>query len=195
MGKYLMALLAVAMLGCASQPRPTASDSVIVFILPGMTSERGAYQPTYGATPSVSLHDVSAPERKIVGILGIGQKLAYRVPPGTHQFMLTNRGSTDFMEANVSAGKTYYAIVQLQAESGYDQRYGFRPVRPRDFDSGLFKRWDTNTSLVDRSEAWQQWSNANEQSVERRLRQFRPAWDKQGADERRLRTLQVSDGR
>ena len=66
MRNYLTALLAVAILGCASQPRPTAADSVIVFILPGMTSDRGAYQPTYGATPSVSLHDVSKPERKIV---------------------------------------------------------------------------------------------------------------------------------
>jgi hypothetical protein len=195
MGKYATALLAVAMLGCAGQPKPTATSSVVVFILPGMTSASGAYQPTYGATPSVSLHDVSSPERKIVGVLTVGQKLAYQVPPGKHEFMLLNRGSTDFMEANIGGGKTYYVVVQLLAASGYDQRYGFRPVRPGDFDSDLFARWETNVSFVDRPEAWRQWSSANQGSIETRLRGQRPLWDKQGPAERRLKTLEVSDGR
>jgi hypothetical protein len=195
MGKYLAALLAVALLGCAGPPRPTAGDSVIVFILPGMTSTTGAYQPSYGATPSVSLHDVSTPERRIVGILGIGQKLGYRVSPGKHEFMLLNKGSTDFMEANVGAGKTYYVVIQLLAQPGYDQRYGFKPVRPGDFESGLFARWETNLSYVERPEAWQRWSEANDPSVASRLKQFRPAWAKQGPDERRLKTIEVSDGR
>lgn len=195
MGKYLAGLLAVALLGCAGQPRPTAADAVIVFILPGMTSNSGAYQPSYGATPSVSLHDVSTPERKIVGILGIGQKLGYRVSPGKHEFMLLNKGSVDFMEANVGAGKTYYVVIQLLAQSGYDQQYGFRPVRARDFESGLFARWETNLSYVERPEAWQRWSQANDPSIAQRLKQSGPAWAKRGSDERRLKTLQVSDGR
>ena len=46
MGKYLAALLGFALLGCAT-PKPTANDAVIYFILPGMTSASGAYQPTY----------------------------------------------------------------------------------------------------------------------------------------------------
>jgi hypothetical protein len=194
MRKLLGLLLAVMLVGCAT-PKPTANDAVIYFILPGMTSTSGAYQPTYGATPSVSLHDVSAPERKIVGILGIGQKLAYRVPPGKHEFMLLNRGSADFMEANVSAGKTYYVVVQLLAQSGYDQRYGFRPVRPVDFENGLFARWETNLSYVERPEAWQQWSQANSRSIETRLQDHRPSWNKQSSAERGLKTLQVADGR
>ena len=194
MRKSVGLLLAVTLIGCAT-PKPTANDAVIYFILPGMTSTSGAYQPTYGATPSVSLHDVSAAERNMIGILNIGQKLAYRVPPGKHEFMLLNRGSIDFMEANVGAGKTYYAIVQLQAASGYDQRYGFRPVRPGDFQNGLFERWDTNVSYVDRQEAWQQWSAANARSVDTRLHDHRPSWSKQGPVERGLKTLKVSDGR
>ena len=194
MYKLLLALLVATTFGCAT-PKPTANDAVIYFILPGMTGTGGQYQPTYGATPSVSLHDVTAPQRKMVGILGVGQKLAYRVPPGRHEFMLLNKGSTDFLEANVAAGKTYYAIVQLLTEAGYDQKYGFRPVRPDDFDNGRFARWQTNLSYVERPEAWQRWSAANQQSIEGRLREHRPAWSKQGPADRRLRTLQVSDGR
>lgn len=193
MRKSVGVLLAAMLVGCAT-PKPTANDAVIYFILPGMTSNTGAYQPTYGATPSVSLHDVSAPERKMVGILGPGQKLAYRVPPGKHEFMLLNRGSTDFMEANVAAGKTYYVVLQMLT-STYDQRYGFRPVRPGDFENGLFARWDTNLSYVERHEAWAEWSRNNEKSITTRLREHRPAWDKQGVAERRQRTVQVSDGR
>ena len=194
MYKLLLALLVATTFGCAT-PKPTVNDAVIYFILPGMTGTGGQYQPTYGATPSVSLHDVTAPQRKMVGILGVGQKLAYRVPPGRHEFMLLNKGSTDFLEANVVAGKTYYAIVQLLTEAGYDQKYGFRPVRPDDFDNGRFARWQTNLSYVERPEAWQRWSAANQQSIEGRLREHRPAWSKQGPADRRLRTLQVSDGR
>ena len=194
MRKCLTALLAVAMLGCASQPRPTPSNAVIVFILPGMTSTTGFYQPTYGATPSVSLHDVSSAQRRIVGILGIGQKLAYRVPPGRHEFMVLNKGSTDFMEANVGAGKTYYVVLQ-RVDVAYDQRYAFKPVRPQDFDSGLFARWQTNLSYVERTEAWRRWDAGNAHSIDGRLKEFKPAWDRQGPAERRLRTLEVSDGR
>jgi len=194
MRKSLAALLAVALLGCASQPQPTAGDSVIVFILPGMTSLSGAYQPSYGATPSVSLHDVSGPQRKMVGILGIGQKLAYRVSPGRHDFMLQNKGSTDFLEANVAAGKTYYVVLQ-RTDDGYDQKYGFRPVRSSDFENGLFARWETNLSYVERRDAWERWSKANNASIESRSRSHRLAWEKLGPEERGLKTLRVSDGR
>ena len=148
----------------------------------------------YGASPSVSLHDVTGSQRKIVGILTIGQKLAYRVPPGRHEFMLQNRGSTDFLEANVAAGKTYYVVLQ-RTDDSYDQRYGFRPVRSSDFGTGLFARWETNLSYVDRREAWERWSKANDASIESRSRDHRLAWEKLGPAERSLKTLRVSDGR
>ena len=192
--RICLALLVATMLGCASQPQPTAGDSVVVFILPGMTSVSGAYQPSYGATPSVSLHDVSTSQRRIVGILTIGQKLAYRVRPGRHEFMLQNRGSTDFLEANVAAGKTYYVVLQ-RTDDSYDQRYGFRPVRSSDFENGLFARWETNLSYVERRDAWEHWSKANDASIESRSRSHRLAWEKLGPAERGLKTLRVSDGR
>ena len=195
MRRCLAGFLFLLLLGCAGIPQPTASDAVIVFIIPGMTSESGAYQPSYGLAHSVSLHDVSTAERKIVGIISTGQKLAYRARPGRYEFMSASFTSTDFMEANVAAGRTYYVVVQVQAGSIYNPRYGFRPVRAGDFESGLFRRWETNTSFVDRPEAWERWSKNNEKSIATRLQEFRPAWDQQGPAERRLRRLEVADGR
>lgn len=197
MARYLTVLLTALLCGCGgNQPlAPAGDESLIIFVLPGMISQGGAYQPSYGVAPSVSLHDVTNPERKIVGILGVGKKLAYRVRPGKHQFMLVNLVSTDFMEANVVAGKTYYVVVQLQALSGFVQRYAFKPVRPVNFDDGSFQRWQNGTSFVDRSDAWEGWEKANRQSVDERLRKHWPAWASQGADERALRTLHASDGR
>jgi hypothetical protein len=195
MRRYLTALLAVALFGCASQPQPTPGDSVIVFIVPSMTSESGQYQPTYGDAPTLSLHDVTGGARKIVAVLTVGNKVGYRVPPGKYEFMVANRYSTDFMEASVAGGKTYYAILQLQGDGSYSQRYGFRPVRAGDFDSGAFRRWDSNTHFVKRPAKWRAWEIDNEESLDKRLREHRPAWDKQSPAERRLRTIQVSDGR
>ena len=195
MHKHLLALLALTMLGCAAAPVPTADESVIVFVVPSMTSETGQYQPTYGDAPTVSLHDVSRTERKIVGVLTIGNKVAYRVPAGKHEFMLANRYSTDFMEANVGGGKTYYVVLLRQSDMNYSQRYEFRPVRPADFDSGSLRRWESNTSFVKRPAKWRAWSENNQESLDKRQRELRPAWDRQGPDERRLRTLQVTDGR
>jgi hypothetical protein len=39
------------------------------------------------------------------------------------------------------------------------------------------------------------WGEDNAESLEKRLEESRPAWDKQGPAERRLRTLQIVDGR
>ena len=196
MPKLLLILLTAMLLGCVGAPvPPTTDESLIVFVVPSMTSNTGQYQPTYGAAPTVSLHDVSGERRVIVGVLGIGKKIGYRVRPGRHEFMLASRFSTDFLEANVAPGKTYYVVLQLQAETSYHQQYGFRPVRPEDFENGRFNRWDSNTSFVRQTGKMRLWNEDNAEALEKRLQENRPAWDKQDSSERRLRTLQVSDGR
>ena len=199
MSKCLAMVLVAALCACAgNEPSaPKSDEALIVFIVPGMYSSSGGYQPTYGTVFSISLHEVTGPERKLVGILALGQKFAYRVRPGKHQFMLISRGSTDFMEANVDPGKTYHAVVDPQVSSrwSYEQRYAFRPVRPVDFENGLFNRWQTGTSFVDRSEAWGEWDTENAEANESRRRRFWDGWAKKSADQRAPRTLQRSDGR
>jgi hypothetical protein len=196
MHKYLGLLLAVTLVGCGTRlVPPTAEEAMIIFIVPSMTSDSGQYQPTYGDAPTVSLHDVTGWERKIVAVLTIGNKVGYRVTPGKHEFMLANRYSTDFMEANVVGGKTYYAIVQRQGGVNYQQHYGFRPVRAADFENGSFGRWESNTRFVNRPGKWKMWDINNEKSLENRAREFRPAWDRRASDERALRTLEAADGR
>jgi predicted small lipoprotein YifL len=190
-------LLAITLAGCGGRGPlpPTAEESLIVFVVPSMTSQSGQYQPTYGDAPTLSLHDVTRAERKIVGVLSVGHKVAYRVPAGKHEFMLANRYSTDFLEANVAGGKTYYVLLQLLTDGGYSQRYRFRPVRPADFDNGSFGRWESNTSFIRRPAKWRAWSENNQETVDKRQREFRPAWDQLGPEDRGPKTLRVTDGR
>ena len=39
------------------------------------------------------------------------------------------------------------------------------------------------------------WSEDNAESLEKRLREARPIWNKQGPEKRGLPTLQIADGR
>ena len=187
--------LSIGVAGCASRgmmakdenpTTPTPDRAVITLMYPR--------QPTDFV--SVSVYDVTEPQTKFIGILENGSKIAYPVPAGKYTFMIV-ANSTDFLDAQVAAGKTYYAVVeQTQPHAaGLMFRYAFRAVRAAEIDSADFReinRWTPFRAKTAKADAWY---GTTESSVRNRREANLPIWGVRTAAERSSRTLNVEDGR
>src|SRR5678815_5415246 len=67
-----------------------------------------------GGAVQASVFDVSGAGEKLVGIVSTGTKVGYYVAPGERTFMVVSEAA-DFMQANLVAGRTYYALVTPRA--------------------------------------------------------------------------------
>jgi len=121
---------------------------------------------------SAAVFDVSMEPPRLVGILSSRMKLAYVAEPGIRHFMVVNQAA-DFMDAELAAGKTYYALVVPRYYAR--ARFSLRPRVATDPDladelSGL--KWVENTRL---SELW---AEANMSSIETKRDASWPEWQK-----------------
>jgi hypothetical protein len=189
----LLMCLSIGVAGCASRsmmmndanPAASKSDQAVVIL---------AFPPAITDFFSLSVYDVTEPETKLIGILETGSKIAYPVPAGRHTFMIL-ANSTDFLEAHVAAGKTYYAVArQERPEGSFQFHYALRPVRAAELDSVESRAIDRMPfkAKTDRADAWYVRS---ESSVRTRRQVFLPAWLEKNAGQRRAQTLYVEDGR
>jgi len=94
-----------------------------------------------GSAIGASVFDVSGKDTRFVGLVNNGTKIGYYVPPGEHTFMVVSEAA-DFMQANLAAGKTYYALVKHWEDHGRPEHY--TPFSLRRIAKLLRKKWGTN---------------------------------------------------
>ncbi|HXU00675.1 MAG TPA: hypothetical protein VN903_06765 [Polyangia bacterium] len=97
---------------------PAADDVVIVFARP----TRDDWQVQWSVFEVVEEQPAA-----LVGILGALKKVAYRGAPGRHLFMALGANGTDFVTANLEAGKLYYVLLMPGENS-----VSLQPVRASD---------------------------------------------------------------
>ena len=151
--------------------------------------------PEAPASLSLTLYDISEPAIQFIGIVQSGRKVAYAVKPGKHIFMLLAT-STDFLEANVEAGKSYYAVTTMQpsARAFGMAVYSLMPVRRAELSSSEFLRLVGGYAYVVRTARADAWYASNSASVYARRDKFLPQWSARSPKDRAARTLQVTDG-
>lgn len=164
---------------------PAAEEALLVFVSPADSPEFGRMQ----------VIDVTEPVTKLVGFIEPDSKVLYRVKPGSYLFML-NYTQASFLEANVAAGKTYYAVVSKDIPQGHFSvmnRYTLRAVR--DLSELYFARAERNATAVIKSARAEAWFAPRERSFFVKKNKFLPAWQRMPATERAQFTLEQSDGR
>lgn len=182
--KTLVAVLvaaAAAAAGCgggAKNMRPVENvntaaapnESVIVFMRP---SKLG------GAVQSPVWEVADGQPSRLVGIVGSKKKVAYRVAPGPHMFMVIGE-SADFMEAHLEPGRTYYALVTPRM-GFWKARFSLRPVHIS--ESAQLPEWQHGTNWTEVDETSAAWASANLAATEERRAKYFPEWmQKQPAD-------------
>ena len=195
---YIFTLLGTLLLaGCVSNPMapvadqtlpPAAADSAQVVFM------RDAYT---GKAIVSSLYDVTDGKTRFIGVMANGTKIAYPTTPGKHTFMVVSEAA-DFMEADLVAGKTYYALVTPRMGL-WKARFSLWPISndpeaAHSLKSKNFKGWVEDTDLVTNSPKSLAWYERVKASVEKKRASYWPVWQEKSAEAVAERTLKPTDG-
>jgi hypothetical protein len=186
----LVLLLPVLLAACAGgvkmapsePPVMRAGDSMVVFMRPS----------ALGQVVASSLYDVSGPDTRFVGILNFGDRLAVPVKPGKYIFMVIGE-SADFLQAEVQAGRTYYAVVTPRM-GVWKARFSLRPVRAGEVGGSEFAAWNAATKYVTNSPQTEAWARDNANDIHSKRNEYWPQWSGKPANERLAQTLRAEDG-
>lgn len=189
----MLALLSpvfVGLSGCATNMaksdkaiQPSGAEATVVFMRASM----------FGGAITAAVYDVTGSETKFIGQIDPNSKLAYKVPPGEHTFMVVSEAA-DFMKAKVVAGKTYYSLV-FARPGAWRARFSFKPLRQSDLSGPDFPKWDSGTQLVDNTPATLDWAAKSAPSVEKKRASYWAEWTSKAADQQASQTLNEGDGR
>ena len=187
--RCLVLLIPVLLTACADgvkmapsePPQMRAGDSMVVFMRPS----------NLGHIVASSVYDVTGPETKFIGVVNFGDKLAVPVKPGKYTYMVIGE-SADFMQADVQAGRTCYAVVTPRM-GVWKARFSFRPVRSGEIGGSEFAAWTAATKYVTNSAQTEAWAKDNANDVNSKRNEYWPQWNSKPASDRLAQTLQAQD--
>lgn len=151
-----------------------------------------------GSAISAVVSEVADSEPKFVGVLQNGRKIAYDVPAGKRLFMVTSE-SADFLEANLAAGKTYYAFVTPRM-GVWKARFSF--VAAKTTADGLFKLGSeefnktlANNKLEEKTPEGEKWFSENIRDIKEKQNEYWVKWNstEKSSPERANQTLNIGD--
>ena len=195
---YIFTLLGSLLLaGCASNPMAPVADQAVQAPSPDMAQVvfmRDAYT---GKAIVSSLYDVTDGQTRFIGVMANGTKIAHPTTPGKHTFMVVSEAA-DFMEADLVAGKTYYALVTPRMGL-WKARFSLWPISnepdaAHSLKSNNFKGWVEDIDLVTNSPKSLAWFQRVKASVEKKRAEYWPVWQEKSAEAIAERTLKPTDG-
>jgi hypothetical protein len=120
-----------------------------------------------------SLFDV--PEHgpaRLIGTLAPRNKLAHGTRPGHHTFMIIGGGSTDFIGADLEAGKVYYVLVAYRFQTF--REFSLQPIRGAERDQ--FRTRMADATWVETTHASLTWAHENAADIEEQRAKYYPRW-------------------
>ena len=186
----ILLLLAVALVGCVPRTdlmdyRPSAGmdlqpphgdESLVVFLRPGRMA----------GLASSSVFD----DTNLVAVLMDYTYAAYETTPGIHRFMVLGEAA-DFMDANLDAGKVYFARVTPRFGI-WRARFSLAPVTPNDKEWQDLHGWMSESYLITPNAAARSWAQENAQSILEKRDGYLVKWLAKDAGERPM--LYQQDG-
>ncbi|CAA7625142.1 conserved exported hypothetical protein [Candidatus Terasakiella magnetica] len=140
---------------------PESGKATVVFLRPSY----------FGGAIQSSVFDIGAGATQLVGIVSAGRKIAYAVSPGPRRFMVVGE-SADFVDADLTAGKTYYARV----EALWKARFSLTPVQA---DDASLTADLAACSWVENSPESIRWAQDNFGSIEAKRTSYLMDWEKE----------------
>lgn len=190
-------LLATLSTGCASTKMTDSATQVIQPTPLDQAQVVFLRVSSFGGAIQASVFDATGPESEFIGILSSGKKLAYLTSPGRHKFMVVSEAA-DFLEAELLAGKTYYAIATPRM-GVWKARFSLYPIRSGaddDFSmqSEKFAKWIKNTDMSINTAESLHWAEQNSSSIADKRADYEAVWATKSETELKDRTLLPEDG-
>lgn len=185
----LFLFIVILFSGCAATPnmdhsvyggdvsKPDPGKALVIFMRPSRL----------GFIINSAVYD----DEKFIGMVPYQSQLAYMAEPGTHRFMVISEAA-DFMNAELVAGKTYYAIVTPRM-GVWRARFSLAPVTSGQLTQPEFKQWLAEAKFIKNTESAYAWDKANHGSVLEKKTEYLAAWMQKPEAERPF--LRKEDGR
>ncbi len=140
--------------------KPEAGKALLVFLRPS----------SYGGAVQATIYDGAA----YIGTISANTKIAYQADPGKHMFMVIGE-SADFMQADLVAGKTYYARVSARMGI-WKARFSFEPENGGTSAEEL-NAWLKETRLARINDQGRKWAMENKASIMQKHDEYLPVWN------------------
>jgi hypothetical protein len=139
---------------------PQAGKAMIIFMRPS----------SFGYAIQSSVFEIKDNTPTLVGIVAAKTKIAYRLEPGDHQFMVVGE-TAEFMNANVAADKTYYTMV-VPKMGAWKARFALDPVHRDRVSSEQFQNWLNDCRWVEKTTTSDLWATHNWNSIEAKFNKY-----------------------
>ncbi|MDD1634981.1 MAG: hypothetical protein LUQ06_01455 [Methylococcaceae bacterium] len=143
---------------------PEQGKSVVIFMRP----ESLGYQ------IQSSVFEIKGKLPALVGIIAAETKLAYRLDPGPHLFMVVGE-SADFMTADLAPNKIYYALIEPRM-GVWKARFSFDPIHEEKVTTSDLTDWMEDCRWVEKTAESLDWAQENMPSIQAKLDKYYPVW-------------------
>jgi len=139
--------------------KPEPGKALLVFVRPSV----------YGGAIQATIYD----DTTYIGTISANTKIAYQAEPGQHMFMVIGE-SADFMRADLTEGKTYYARVAARM-GVWKARFSFIPENGES-SAAEINEWLQDTNLTKINDQGRKWAKENQASIMQKHDEYLPAW-------------------
>lgn len=199
-GTHLVLLAMLILSGCATgrytQPSPQsdyrtqADKSLIIFMRPSNVG---------GAISSALFEVNNSGQDTLIGIIGPNEKMTYYTTPRNNKQFMVISENADFMDANLEAGKVYYAIVTPRM-GVWRARFSLHPFKRAAKESEFqlnsedMTDWLNECQFVIPNEASYTWAANNASSINTKKTEYLVKWQRMPESDKQWRRLEPNDG-
>lgn len=151
-----------------------------------------------GGAISSTVVDVTNDDPKLVAAFASGHKVAHYTDAGKHMYMVVGENG-DFLEADLEAGKIYYAIVTPRM-GFWKARFSLHPLKlkhPEEefmLDSEELREWLADTKFIQPNEKAAVWFEKNKPSISQKLNEYIEKWNNKSEEDKDEFRLAPEDG-
>lgn len=172
--------------------RVKSDKSLVIFMRPS----------NFGAAISSAIFELKenkTTEEELIGIIGPNEKIAYYTNPGKNKRFMVISENADFMDANLDAGKAYYAIVTPRMGL-WRARFSLHPFKQVSgepefqLDSKKLVDWLNECKFVNPNEESYVWAKENADSINDKKISYLQKWEEMLEEDKQWRRLEPNDG-
>ena len=166
-----LAIVAMGLFGCASPKMNLSIPSQKEIIPPTDKALVYFMRPRKLGFP---IHAAVYDDETFIGMVPYGQKFPYYANPGKSRFMVISEAA-DFLDADLVAGKTYYAEV-VPRMGAWRARFSLDPVTLDELKTEEVQEQISEARLIENNADAYAWAKKSQDSVLKKKAKYLPKW-------------------